>query len=265
MHDKPGPSAGPWESLQNELDRWAESDNRATFWWRDDDAVEQTPQLHRLNHLSEQLELPVCIAVIPSLLQNSLPGYLRDRENIKVLQHGYSHSSYAAKGVKKIEIGGNRSTHEIQSELAAGCTQMHAEFGDHFLPVLVPPWNRIESRTYKALVKAGFSGISSMWARASAYPVAGLLQVNAHLDPVNWRTDRGFIGESRSIDCIRDHLYARRTGTTDIDEPTGILSHHLAQDESVWDFIARLMLALKKHPVVEWLDAGSIWTRDQET
>jgi len=100
-----------------------------------------------------------------------------------------------------------------------------------------------------------------MWARASACPVKNLLQVNTHLDPVNWRGDRGFIGESRSIEYIRAHLQARRTGTKDTAEPTGILSHHLSQDERVWEFIGKLMLTLKQHPAVDWLDAGAIWSK----
>jgi hypothetical protein len=261
MPENPDSPACPWSSLQNELDSWSDSGTRATFWWRDDDAVEQTPQLLRLDELSQQLQLPVSIAAIPSLLQKSLPRYLRDKNNIKILQHGYSHTSHAASGVKNIEIGGNRSTEEIQTTLAKGSALLNDNFGNQFLPVLVPTWNRIESRAYTALVKAGFSGVSSMWARAIACPVENLLQVNAHLDPVNWRGDRGFIGESRSIEYIRDHLHARRTGTKDTAEPTGILSHHLSQDEQVWDFISELMSTLKQHPAVEWLDAGTIWPK----
>jgi len=42
-------------------------------------------------------------------------------------------------------------------------------------------------------------------------------------------------------------------------EPTGILTHHLAQTEEVWDFIRTLMQKLSEHPAVEWLDARSIW------
>ena len=253
----------PWQSLLRELELWRNSGKNATFWWRDDDAVEETSELKRLGELSEQLKLPLALATIPSQVQNSLQRYLHDKDNFKVLQHGYSHSSHAVAGMKKIEIGGNRTTEEIQTEMEAGYEQLQSLFGAQFLPVLVPPWNRIESRCYNALAMAGFSGVSSMWARASAYPVAGLLQVNTHLDPVAWRGDRGFIGESRSIMHIQNHLYARRTGLSDIDEPTGILTHHLAQTEQVWDFIGKLMGMLNEHPAVAWLDAGTIWSKDR--
>jgi hypothetical protein len=101
-----------------------------------------------------------------------------------------------------------------------------------------------------------------MWARANAYPAEGLLQVNTHLDPVNWRHDRSFIGESRAIADICNHLFTRRTGKQASNEPTGILTHHLAQTEEVWAFIHKLMQNLSAHPAVEWLDARSIWVNE---
>ena len=259
MSDGAPSSSDAWAKLRDELDLWSDASTSATFWWRDDDATKATAELNRLYSLSQDLRIPVALAAIPSLLDNSLPGYIRGRNNFTVFQHGYSHSSYAAEGMKRIEIGGERSTNEIQAQLASGRRQLRDAFADQFLPVLVPPWNRIESRTYATLVSAGFCGVSSMWARASAYPAEGLLQVNTHLDPVNWRHDRGFIGESRAIAHICNHLVNRRTASQVSNEPTGILTHHLAQTEEIWDFILTLMRKLREHPAVEWLDARSIW------
>ncbi len=245
--------------LRQELDSWADSGDSASFWWRDDDAGEETAQLHRLDALSQEFEVPVSVAVIPARLQDSLPRYLQIRQHFSVLQHGYAHSSFAAKGSKKIEIGGDRSTATIQSELSAGFQQLSSVFEGQFVPVLVPPWNRIESRTYRALAGAGFSGLSSMWARATAYPLEGLLQVNTHLDPVNWRHDRSFIGEAPALAQLRDHLYARRTELPDGAEPTGILTHHLSQTDEVWAFVRALLKMLHRHPAVRWLNAKEIW------
>ena len=256
-----GPSSSdPWAMLQRELDCWSETGKTATFWWRDDDAIEETPQLHALDALSRETNIPVSVAVIPARLQRSLAKFLQARDHFLVLQHGYSHQSYAAQGMKKIELGGERSTDAIQSEISAGRLQLNSVFAEQFLAVLVPPWNRIEPRTYPALINAGFSGVSSMWARKSAYPMKGLLQVNTHLDPIDWRHDRTFIGKTNAIEQINRHLSVRRHGAGDIAEPTGILTHHLCQDDEVWKFCRTLFETLNRHPAVHWVNAREIWT-----
>ena len=248
-----------WQVLIDELDLWQASGKTATLWWRDDDAIEETPQLHKLDALSCEYEVPITIAVIPAKLKDSLPEYLNGRDNFNVIQHGYLHQSHAAKGEKKIEIGGLRELDDIVIELSLGLTHLQNAFANQIVPVLVPPWNRIEARTYPILSEAGFRGLSSMWARKAKFPAEGLLQVNTHLDPVNWRQDRGFIEKLEAITQIHLHLFGRRTGYLDSDEPTGILTHHLVQTDEVWDFCRELFSRLNKHPATQWLDAGTIW------
>ncbi len=248
-----------WTMLKHELDLWVESGKTATFWWRDDDAVEETPQIQLLDRLSRDMEVPVSVAVIPAVMLDSLVQFLHQRDNFTAMQHGYSHRSYALKAAKKIELGGDRSCDEIQAELDRGRRLLSTAFGEQFIPVLVPPWNRIESRIYSTLASAGFSGISSIWARETASPVKGLLQVNTHLDPVNWHHDRGFIGETIAIGQIHQHLSARRQAGGDIAEPTGILTHHLIQNDEVWAFCRTLFDTLNRHPATRWLNAREIW------
>jgi len=262
MSANPQSNLKAWLMLQQELDLWADSGKTATFWWRDDDAVEETPQLHILDALSRDMNVPVSLAVIPAGLHDSLPRFLRSRENLIAIQHGYGHRSYALAGMKKIELGGDRSDDDIRSDLGTGCRQLRTAFGEQFIPVLVPPWNRIEGRVYSTLNGAGFSGVSSMWTRETAYPVKGLLQVNAHLDPVDWRHDRGFIGETIAIEQIHRHLSSRRLATKDIAEPTGILTHHLVQNDEVWAFCRTLFETLNRHPAAQWLSAGEIWAAE---
>jgi len=259
MADSPQSIPEAWAMLQNELDLWVESGKTATFWWRDDDAVEETPKIQLLDRLSRDMQVPVSVAVIPAVMHDSLVQFLHQRDNFTAMQHGYSHRSYALKGGKKIELGGDRSCDEIQAELDRGRRLLSTAFGEQFIPVLVPPWNRIESRIYPTLASAGFSGISSIWARETACPVKGLLQVNTHLDPVNWHHDRGFIGETIAIGQIHQHLSARRQAGGDIAEPTGILTHHLIQNDEVWAFCRTLFDTLNRHPATRWLNAREIW------
>ncbi len=262
MSANPQSNLKTWLILQQELDLWADSGKTATFWWRDDDAVEETPQLHLLDALSRDMNVPVSLAVIPARLHDSLPRFLRSQDNLIVIQHGYAHCSYALKGMKKIELGSNRSDDEIQNDLVTGRLQLDTAFGEQFIPVLVPPWNRIERRVYPVLIDAEFSGVSSMWARETAYPVKGLLQVNAHLDPVDWRPSRRFIGETIAIEHIHRHLSSRRLAGGDIAEATGILTHHLIQNDEVWAFCRTLFETLNRHPAAQWLNAREIWAAE---
>lgn len=248
-----------WQQLTDELDTWQSEGRQATFWWRDDDATQYTEQLDQLDQLSRAHHAPLSIAVIPARLQASLADYIKSRENFSVLQHGYAHQSHAASGVKKIEIGGQRRDSELQAELYDGYQILTGAFREQFVPVLVPPWNRIETRSYPLIQAAGLIGISTMWARKESHPAPGLLQVNTHMDPVNWREDRGFIDESTAIGYLQLHLFCRRTGYLDADEPTGILTHHLDQTTAVWNFCERLFRLLAEHPAAVWLDAKTIW------
>ena len=95
--------------------------------------------------------------------------------------------------------------------------------------------------------------------RTVAHPAPGLLQVNAHLDPINWRHNGGFIGLYPAIAILIQHLIAKRSGYRDGAEPTGILSHHLVQNEAVWRFLDNLLLFLSQQPAVHFVDAREIW------
>ena len=248
-----------WPTLERELDLWAESGKQASFWWRDDDAISETSQLHILDHLSQSFDIPVSIAIIPAFLEASLPKYLQKRDHFSVLQHGYSHTSYAAKGVKKIELGGERVLDIIATELSDGYQILKSELPDKFTPVIVPPWNRIESRVYNRLREIGFTGISVDGARKVSYPVNDLLQINTHLDPINWRHGRGFIGSQAAIELLQQHLYLRRTTDSGSDEPTGLLTHHLVHNDAVWSFCRTLFKYLNQHPAAHWVNARQMW------
>jgi hypothetical protein len=248
-----------WPMLQHELDLWTDAGLKASFWWRDDDAVSATSQLEILDQLSQTFGVPVSIAVIPARLDESLPNFIQGQSHFSVLQHGYSHTSHATKGVKKIELGGERSLDSIETELSLGHQILTHAFPEHFVPVVVPPWNRIEPRTYKILQTVGLTGISIVRARKSTYVVPGLLQVNTHLDPISWRHGRGFIGSQIAIALLHQHLYLRRTTDRCRDEPTGLLTHHLDQNDMVWRFCRSLFKHLNQHPAVHWLSAQQIW------
>ena len=245
-----------WVALRVELDAWAAAGRTATLWWRDDDAVEPTPQLTRLTALAARTGVPLALAVVPAHATAALAEVVAGAPGVSVLQHGWAHANHAAPGEKKIELGGTRPTDPVLAELAEGRARLAALFGARFVPALVPPWNRIAPAVAERLTAFGFTGLSTFTPRTSPF------QVNTHVDPMDWRNGGRFAGEAAAVRAALAHLRARRLGTADPDEPTGLLTHHLAMDEATWAFVERLLEEMRGHPAVRWVGAEEIFPGD---
>jgi hypothetical protein len=145
------------------------------------------------------------------------------------------------------------------ADLAAGRAQVKALFGPRTLAVLAPPWNRFDDALLPLLADAGIAGISRINPRRAAYPAPGAFEVNVHVDLVAWHSDRGFIGEATALGGLVAHLRARRCGNADAEEPTGILTHHLVQDEAAGAFLGQLIRVTRDHLGARWLDAEEVF------
>jgi hypothetical protein len=228
-----------WDELRTALDDVAARGEAIRVWWRDDDAGRDAPALTRLLELAECLEVPLALAVVPMWLDARAQARIAASPSATVLQHGFAHRDHAAPGSKSIELGG-RGLEGILDELERGRALLADAFGCTFLAVLVPPWNRLDGRLAGRLAGCGFVGLSIFGRRAGAEAAPGLAQVNTHLDPVDWRGTRLFVGETAAL--------ARLLAVLDADEPIGILSHHLTMDEAGWAFLDRLLRTLAGHP-----------------
>jgi hypothetical protein len=249
-----------WQDLEEELSLWAAQGRTATLWWRDDDAIEATPQLTRLLDLSGSTSVPLALAVVPANAQKSLATALIARPaSVTALVHGFSHINLAPDSQKKAEFHEARPLAEMATEVSRALKILNAELPDHVLPVFVPPWNRLPSSLITPLAKAGYKGLSTYKARKSDYPAAGLVQNNCHADPVNWRQDSCFLGEAESLASITAHLVARRTDSMDSTEITGFLTHHLVQDTKTWNFLQKFFTWTAEQPTVHWLDAREVF------
>ena len=228
-----------WDELRAALDGVAARGEAIRVWWRDDDAGSDHPALIRLLELAECLDLPLALAVVPMWLDANTQARIAASPNATVLQHGFAHADHAAPEGKSIELGG-RDPAAVLGELGRGRAMLADAFGCAFLAVLVPPWNRLEEGLVERLTGCGFIGLSTFGRRAEAEAAPGLLQVNTHLDPVDWRGTRLFVGEAAAL--------ARLVAVLDADEPIGVVSHHLAMDEAGWVFLDRLLGVLGAHP-----------------
>ena len=241
-----------WFDLDEELDAWHGEGRIASLWWRDDDATAPSPALDRLLRLACEHGVTVGVAVIPAVAEPSLVPWL-ESVRAEVLQHGWAHRSHAAAGEKNIELGRHRAAGVVTAELSVGLAKLRELAGTRFVPALVPPWNRIDPSLIPELPRAGFRGLSTYGPRDAEMPAPQLRQTNTHVDVVDWRGERGFVGLDRALCAAVAHLGARRERLADSAEPTGLLTHHAVHEEATWTFIARFIERTRDHPAVRWL------------
>ncbi|MEQ8285073.1 polysaccharide deacetylase family protein [Thalassospira sp.] len=246
-----------WDHLRTELDLWQSEGRIATAWWRDDDAVTVTPELEAILAFEQHYNVPLALAVVPADLQNDLVERLVETVDTRVLQHGWSHKNHMPVGRKKQELDDVRDIGDVVSDLRHGFSVLKSRFGSRFLPVIVPPWNRVAEDVVASLQSLGFFGISTFNPRASAEPYQGLLQVNTHVDVIDWRGTRGFAGEDVVLGAMVAHLVARRTGQVDDLEPTGILTHHMVHDKGTTKFLDNLFSM--EHSALNWLKIPGVF------
>ena len=171
---------------------------------------------------------------------------------VSVLQHGFAHRNHAGAGEKSMELSPHRPQEQVLCELRGGFAQLASTFGKDFLPVLVPPWNRIAPALVPELPALGLHGLSTFMPRTACNPVPGLRQVNCHVDLIDWRGGRKGRDHGILAREVAGHLRARRAGRADSGEPTGLLTHHLDHDESAWDFVEEFLDRVVAHPGVHW-------------
>jgi hypothetical protein len=244
-----------WSVLVDELDNWARSGAVATFWWRDDDAVSDTEKLDDLLACADQV--PVALAVIPSLADRSLPERIARCPSVTVLQHGWQHANHASEGANS-EYPPGRDTNKVAKELSLGHQILSELFGPQSLPVFAPPWHGFDAEYLPLLSPAGIKAISRKGPRSGPL-VSGLIVSNVHCVPILWSTPPSFSSDEDCLRVIVDHLEGRRQGRYGAGEPTGVLTHHLVQDERSYAFMTKLVKTVSQHPAARWADAREVF------
>src|SRR5215470_16019652 len=255
-----------WDALAHELDAWGEAGEVATLWWRDDDAVADTPALRRLlaavaASQTHAVPAPLNLAVIPLAAEASLSRLLPEAANVTVLQHGYAHANHAPAGAKKAEFPRGRPVLDMLAELRSGRARLRDLFGAKALPVFVPPWNRIDPALVERLPDVDITGLSIYGTRAMAPTRPPIVHVNAHIDLVDWHGGRGFVGTEPALKLAVDHLTARRQNRADRGEATGLLTHHLVHDDATWDFIGSFVRFIDARGAARWLSGPDLFRR----
>ena len=205
------------------------------FWWRDDDAVAPSVALERLMRLQEVSSVPAHLAIVPRNATSELVQIIDANPALIPLVHGWQHANTAQPGQKKSEFQSPRS--EAIGETKAALARMRTLFGARLVPVFVPPWNRISDEIAGRLSAQGYRGLSTFGPRARQKDV-GVMRLNTHVDPIDWRGTRGLASPQKIVDLATAQL------STYPAEPIGILTHHLVQSEEIWALVQAVMLEL---------------------
>ncbi|MET0943475.1 MAG: polysaccharide deacetylase family protein [Mesorhizobium sp.] len=222
-----------WQPLLRALDRWNRAGRRAEFWLRDDDAIEPTEPLDRLLDLTARFEVPVMLAVIPAFTGEPLAHRLAEAPYASIAVHGWSHQNHAPAGEKKQELGAHRPREVVLGELSRGLSLLADLHQKRALPILVPPWNRIDDGLIAELPRLGFTALSVY---GPAKP-ASIKMINTDVDLMDWHGTRGCRAHA---DLVRDVVAQLDESFDGANRTVGLLCHHLVHDEQAWAFLERL-------------------------
>ena len=85
--------------------------------------------------------------------------------------------------------------------------------------------------------------------------MGGIATIDAHLDIVDWRDGRGFVGDAPALGRLVGALRAARHGARDA---VGLLTHHLVMDNATEDFLAGLGEVVATHAAALWVDVREL-------
>lgn len=237
-----------WQPLHNELALWPATGRKPVFWWRDDDAISDTPKLRTL--LSVVGQIPVVLAVIPAQCDHSLKAVLAAYPALSVIQHGWNHTKHLG---QTSEYPPARDAVVVYNELKAGADRLSELFGVRFVRAFAPPFHGWSSDFTALLEVIGMTGFT-VRGTGPAGPIRSLKNVNCHVAPIVWSSPPTLGDPDTYIAAIVAELQQRRlSGST---APIGILTHHLAHDAVITGFIGQLVAHLA--PSVTFVGGPSI-------
>jgi hypothetical protein len=241
-------------ALDEELARWRDAGVPPKLWLRDDDATRPTPALDRLLDLTKAHDAPLLLAVIPKPSGVDLAERLAGEALVTPAVHGFAHANHAPAGAKATELtedAAGRDIDAVAAELRFGRTKLLRLFEGRLSGIWVPPWNRISPAVARQVPALGFTAVSIFgWQETGA----ALPHLNTQVDLMNWRGGRvGF--DSTTVTAV----LAARLGEARLrgGAPVGILTHHLAHDETAWRSFEMLLDHLQMRSDVTFTDAAA--------
>ena len=249
--------------LHQELDAWEAAGHAASFWWRDDDLGHPTPELDPLLRTAAALGAEPLLAVVPKWATPDLPRRLAG-EPAWVAVHGWAHLDHEAGQAKKSEFGATRPVTDLMNDAKAGREKLGELFGDTLVPCFVPPWNRMVPELAETLTDIGFTAISAFGKHRIPLDSDSLAWINTHIDVIDWKGSRHFIGGEAMARIITVDLAQRRLENAWSLEPIGLLSHHLGMTIDDWRGFESICRIMVTHSAARMLSSEDLFERRRD-
>ena len=222
--------------LQACIDRSCQrSENPVTVFFRVDDAGAAIGRLIRLLDLFAEFRMPLALSVVPAWItaawwKRLQPAVDRTPELWCWHQHGWGHVNHEPAG-KKSEFGPARTAAGIRSDLKRGRKRLAEIFGDAFVPIFTPPWNRCDGRTLHLLRESGYLAVSRSRDALPPSP-EGLPDLSVHID---LHTRKGRDPKADLCLLIQEMEAAFAGGCC------GIMVHHTRMNRAAFSFLEALL------------------------
>lgn len=249
-HYRPRQRAAVWQKAPSDwTQQLAETIEKASavhkpiLFFRADDIGAGGQAFETLCRLFRHHQVPLGMAVVPAWLSDTrIDQLFRIAPLEEPLwgwhQHGWRHVNWQRAG-KKSEFGKQRPFEKQWRDLWQGRQKMVEIFGDYFVPVFTPPWNRLSLSTIKILQELDFRGVSltDPLPRGSKTPVE-LINLRIQLD-LHTRKARDGVSDYRV-------LLEELTSLLEKKEPSGIMIHHQRMTLFAFEFLNELLRLLKQ-------------------
>lgn len=249
-----------WDRLDAALERAKRLRRVLPFWLRDDDATTPSEDLSRFLPLLQRYDIAAAFAVIPAQTQDRLATLLTNTPHA-VVTHGWTHANHAPETQKKTEFGAHRDLNVMVDEARRGGDAIARLFREQALPVFVPPWNRVDDSFTRHLTEAGFTGLSTYGRRGGQ--LSGVMQVNTHWDPVDWKRGGGLAAEDVLINLLARLIGEELDAPEGALEPIGLLTHHLVHDPWIDRFLDEMLARLADSQAVRFLHPREVFATPQ--
>ena len=245
-------------ALRKELELWECTGVGCQLWWRDDDLTTVTPQLLRMQEVSERNNVPALLAVIPGQATSTLGNDTAHMGSFDFAQHGWLHQNHEANSRAKSEFGIGRSIDASVEDMRRGSRQMVELFGKRYINVFVPPWNHLSTELPPYMETLDYLGLSRHVDQEKILMPPSIVDVNTHIDILQWATRPSLQKPDVIIAQLAQLLCQQREGRA-VESPIGILSHHRVMADDSWQFLDELFSFTGRYHCVNWIRPSELF------